>query len=106
MSSSEVVKILNIQTRVSFRIFLMGFRNGSPLNFRNAARFARVECQVQSEDFLSERFFERETGVEPATFSLARRRSTTELLPRGVEHSAEGQNWTADARIFSPSLYH
>ena len=24
---------------------------------------------------------ERETGVEPATFSLARRRSTTELLP-------------------------
>jgi hypothetical protein len=36
----------------------MGFRNGSPLNFRNAARFARVKCQVQSEDFLSERFFE------------------------------------------------
>ena len=24
---------------------------------------------------------ERETGLEPATFSLARRRSTTELLP-------------------------
>jgi hypothetical protein len=26
---------------------------------------------------------ERETGLEPATFSLARRRSTTELLPLG-----------------------
>jgi len=25
---------------------------------------------------------ERETGLEPATFSLARRRSTTELLPQ------------------------
>jgi hypothetical protein len=36
----------------------MGFRNGSPLFFRNAARFARVERQVQSEDFLCERFFE------------------------------------------------
>ncbi len=24
---------------------------------------------------------ERQTGIEPATFSLARRRSTTELLP-------------------------
>ena len=37
----------------------MGFRNGSPLNFRNAARFARVECQVQPEDFFGERFFKR-----------------------------------------------
>src|SRR5579884_727540 len=27
---------------------------------------------------------ERETGIEPATFSLARRRSTTELLPLAV----------------------
>jgi hypothetical protein len=36
----------------------MGGFNSRPLNFRNAARFARVECQVQSEDFLSERFFE------------------------------------------------
>ncbi len=29
------------------------------------------------------RILERETGLEPATFSLARRRSTTELLPLG-----------------------
>jgi hypothetical protein len=36
----------------------MGGDYRRPLIFRNAARFARVECQVQSEDFLSERFFE------------------------------------------------
>src|SRR2546422_5977080 len=31
---------------------------------------------------------ERETGLEPATFSLARRRSTTELLPLAfITHS-------------------
>ncbi len=28
---------------------------------------------------------ERETGLEPATFSLATRRSTTELLPQNAE---------------------
>jgi len=59
---------LHNQTRVSFRIFLMGFRNGSPLNFRNSARFlpaprlrragARVKRQVQSEDFWREDFWE------------------------------------------------
>jgi hypothetical protein len=29
-------------------------------------------------------YLERETGVEPATFSLARRRSTTEPFPRNL----------------------
>jgi len=68
VGSSEVVKTLHNQTRVSFRIFLMGFRNGSPLNFRNSARFlpaprlrragARVKRQVQSEDFWREDFWE------------------------------------------------
>ena len=33
---------------------------------------------------------ERETGLEPATFSLARRRSTSELLPLAVPHYTEG----------------
>lgn len=32
----------------------------------------------------AERFLERETGVEPATSSLARKHSTTELLPRSL----------------------
>src|SRR5205807_10646740 len=41
---------------------------------------------------------EREMGLEPTTFSLARRRSTTELLPRSVsdirseEHTSELQS--------------
>ncbi|OGE83803.1 MAG: hypothetical protein A3B95_00010 [Candidatus Doudnabacteria bacterium RIFCSPHIGHO2_02_FULL_43_13b] len=54
-----VVNTHQQQTSFSFSNFLMGFRNGSPLNFRNAARFARVECQVQPEDFFGERFFKR-----------------------------------------------
>ncbi|OHA70943.1 MAG: hypothetical protein A3H01_00990 [Candidatus Wildermuthbacteria bacterium RIFCSPLOWO2_12_FULL_40_9] len=29
VSSSEIVNILHIQTKVNFRIFLMGFRNGN-----------------------------------------------------------------------------
>ena len=44
---------------------------------------------------------ERETGIEPATFSLARRHSTT--LP--LAHSAQNRNRTSDTRIFSPLLY-
>ena len=58
VSPSGVVNSHQDTTQLIFRNFLMGFLNGSPLNFRNAARFARVKCQVQSEDFLSERFFE------------------------------------------------
>ena len=58
VSPTAVVDRHQDTTQFIFRNFLMGFRNGSPLFFRNAARFARVECQVQSEDFLSERFFE------------------------------------------------
>src|SRR5690606_30746001 len=34
------------------------------------------------------RRLERETGIEPAAFSLARRRSTTELLPQGAQQHA------------------
>jgi hypothetical protein len=45
---------------------------------------------------------ERETGFAPATFSLARRRSTTELLPQ----CAEGEDRTLDTAIFSRVLYH
>ena len=44
---------------------------------------------------------ERETGIEPATFSLARRHSTT--LP--LAHNAQNRNRTSDTRIFSPLLY-
>ena len=64
---------------------------------------------------------ERKTGVEPATSSLARRRSTTELLPLdasvafhrnrvalrggGAVSGAEGQNRTGDTSVFSAVLY-
>ncbi len=48
-------------------------------------------------------------GLEPTTFSLARRRSTTEPRPR-IRHyrlaeSAESQNRTGDTAIFSRVLY-
>lgn len=47
-------------------------------------------------------------GFEPTTFSLARRRSTTEPRPQvrsyGAE-SAESQNRTDDTAIFSRVLY-
>ena len=50
----------------------------------------------------------RETGIEPATFALARRRSTTEPLAQ-IQllscQTASGQNRTGDTRIFSPLLY-
>jgi hypothetical protein len=50
-----------------------------------------------------EKQMERKTRLELATSSLARRHSTTELLP--LENGAEGQNRTGDTRIFSPLLY-
>jgi hypothetical protein len=51
---------------------------------------------------------ERAMGFEPTTFSLARRRSTTELRPRQPvipAESAESQNRTGDTAIFSRVLY-
>ena len=61
-------------------------------------------------------FPERAMGFEPTTFSLARRRSTTELRPHDkfnhfVKYqsiaflSAESQNRTGDTAIFSRVLY-
>jgi hypothetical protein len=48
-------------------------------------------------------------GFEPTTFSLARRRSTTELHPHqrplALAGSAESQNRTDDTAIFSRVLY-
>ena len=48
-------------------------------------------------------------GFEPTTFSLARRRSTTELHPQNRSHQkpedAETQNRTGDTAIFSRVLY-
>jgi len=58
VSPTGVVNSHQNPTERFFSHQTMGFRNGSPLFFRNAARFARVKCQVQSENFLSERFFE------------------------------------------------
>gem|GEM_PF-1184744 len=49
-------------------------------------------------------------GFEPTTFSLARRRSTTELRPQTARlahlaESAETQDRTGDTAIFSRVLY-
>ena len=49
-------------------------------------------------------------GFEPTTFSLARRRSTTEPRPRAstcifLAESAETQDRTGDTAIFSRVLY-
>ena len=48
-------------------------------------------------------------GFEPTTFSLARRRSTTELRPQIstvlLAESAETQDRTGDTAIFSRVLY-
>ncbi len=47
-------------------------------------------------------------GFEPTTFSLARRRSTTELRPQEAptfRPSAESQDRTGDTAIFSRVLY-
>jgi hypothetical protein len=46
---------------------------------------------------------ERKMRFELTTSSLARRRSTAELLPL---YGAKAQNRTGDTRIFSPLLYH
>jgi hypothetical protein len=39
--------------------------------------------QTANLQVVPDEFLERETGVEPATSTLARSRSTTELLPLG-----------------------
>ena len=52
--------------------------------------------------------FERAMGFGPTTFSLARRRSTTELRPHMATRpakSAESQDRTDDTAIFSRVLY-
>jgi hypothetical protein len=52
---------------------------------------------------------ERAMGFEPTTFSLARRRSTTEPRPQVASavqaESAESQDRTGDTAIFSRVLY-
>jgi hypothetical protein len=50
------------------------------------------------------RHMERKTRFELATLALARRCSTTELLPQEINGAAR-QNRTVDTRIFSPLLY-
>ena len=51
--------------------------------------------------------FKRATGFEPATFSLARRRSTTEPHPHFSTRliNADEQSRTVDPTIFSRVLY-
>ena len=60
-----------------------------------------------SQPNLADTLVERETGIEPATNGLGSRDSTTELLPRGIEHSivtetekAPGVTW----RVRAPEL--
>ena len=69
--------------------------------------FSRVTCCDSNHIWIR---LERKTGVEPVTFSLARRRSTTEPLPlapmsTALPEGAEGQNRTGDTSVFSAVLY-
>ena len=50
----------------------------------------------------SRNFLERITGIEPATSTLARLRSTKWAKSAG---GASGRNWTNDTGIFGPLLY-
>ena len=54
--------------------------NSKPLAGRGFELVCSCICRLKLEENL-----ERETGVEPATSTLARSHSTTELLPLGVE---------------------
>ena len=63
----------------------------------------RVACRREAGHRGVRLILERVMGFAPTAFSLARRRSTAELLPH---YGATGGNWTPDARFFRPSLYH
>ena len=64
----------------------------------------RRSCQNKSSTLLGATFvLERITGLEPATFALARRRSTK--WAKSAFCGASGRNRTNDTGIFSPLLY-
>ena len=52
---------------------------------------ARIPTRLAREKTQAGRRLERETGLEPATLALARRCSTTELLPRKYSMSISGR---------------
>jgi hypothetical protein len=60
-------------------------RNRTSKSSLEGMRYIRLPTRAcvlhLQQDLLKSKYYERETGFEPATFSLATRRSTTELLP-------------------------
>ena len=70
----------------------------------------RINKRIATEELFQSAIlqFERAMRFELTTFSLARRRSTTELRPRlstNLVESAETQDRTGDTAIFSRVLY-
>ncbi len=67
------------------------------------------DCKLDILSICNPIFVERAMRFELTTFSLARRRSTTELRPHFLTHvqveSAETQDRTGDTAIFSRVLY-
>ena len=61
--------------------FLKKF-GGAPTREEEARLLSRETNPAKAELACYINLLERETGLEPATFSLATRRSTTELLPQ------------------------
>jgi hypothetical protein len=66
-------------------------RNPRPNNRAGSAVTARIPTLLCQEREHRLRRLERETGLEPATLALARRCSTTELLPRKYSVSISGR---------------
>src|SRR5579863_8743709 len=69
-----------------------------PLGYRALARqpidWSRNQIAVANPGYAPEGDLERETGLEPATLALARRCSTTELLPHAASLSIP-RSWKA-----------
>ena len=69
----------------------------------------KKDCKLDRKSFCNPPFVERAMRFELTTFSLARRRSTTELRPhfsgQQSTESAETQDRTGDTAIFSRVLY-
>ena len=85
-----------------------GLKSSQRKSFKFAGRIwgvQRRKTQKKSIGNQSSRysFLERITGLEPATFALARRRSTK--WAKSAFCGASGRNRTNDTGIFSPLLY-
>src|ERR1700757_2260143 len=73
--------------------------------FRPLRLDSQLMIEIFSQTVRSDSHLERETGLEPATLALARRCSTTELLPHAAELSiprSQKAGQTAAGALFMP----